>query len=77
MSEAPTLNMADFDPQELAIEDIDVSQRSIWIEDKKMAFFDRLRDEAPVHYCKDSEFGPYWSSLVSVYFVIPIISFTR
>ena len=51
MSEAPTLNMADFDPQELAIEDIDVSQRSIWIEDKKMAFFDRLRDEAPVHYC--------------------------
>jgi hypothetical protein len=40
MSEAPTLNMADFDPQELAIEDIDVSQRSIWIEDKKMAFFD-------------------------------------
>ena len=26
-----------------------------------MAFFDRLRDEAPVHYCKDSEFGPYWS----------------
>ena len=61
MSEAPTLNMADFDPQELAIEDIDVSQRSIWIEDKKMAFFDRLRDEAPVHYCKDSEFGPYWS----------------
>ena len=61
MSEAPTLNMADFDPQDLAIEDIDVSQRSIWIEDKKMAFFDRLRDEAPVHYCKDSEFGPYWS----------------
>ena len=53
MSEAPTLNMMDFDPHDLAIEDIDVSQRSLWIEDKKMAFFDRLRDEAPVHYCKD------------------------
>ena len=33
MSEAPTLNMADFDPKALAIEDIDVAQRSSWIED--------------------------------------------
>ena len=24
-------------------------------------YFDRLRREAPVHYCKDSPFGPYWS----------------
>ena len=24
-------------------------------------YFDRLRKEAPVHYCKDSMFGPYWS----------------
>lgn len=61
MSEAPTINMADFDPKDLALEDIDIAQRSLWIEDKKMAFFDRLRDEDPVHYCKDSEFGPYWS----------------
>ena len=61
MSEAPTIDMVDFDPQDLALEDIDVSQRSIWIHDKKMAFFERLRDEAPVHYCKDSEYGPYWS----------------
>lgn len=61
MSEAPTINMADFDPKDLALEDIDIAQRSLWIEDKKMAFFDRLRDEDPVHYCKDSEYGPYWS----------------
>lgn len=61
MSEAPTINMAEFDPRDLALEDIDISQRSLWIEDKKMAFFDRLRDEAPVHFCKDSEFGSYWS----------------
>ena len=61
MSEAPTINMAEFDPKDLALEDIDIAQRSLWIEDKKMAFFDRLRDEAPVHFCKDSEFGPYWS----------------
>ena len=24
-------------------------------------YFDRLRREDPVHYCKDSVFGPYWS----------------
>ncbi|MBL4865031.1 MAG: cytochrome P450, partial [Pseudomonadales bacterium] len=24
-------------------------------------FFDRMRKEDPVHYCKDSKFGPYWS----------------
>jgi cytochrome P450 len=24
-------------------------------------YFDRLRQQAPVHYCKDSLFGPYWS----------------
>src|SRR6202142_37208 len=24
-------------------------------------YFDRLRAEDPVHYCKDSMFGPYWS----------------
>ncbi|TNE58868.1 MAG: cytochrome P450, partial [Alphaproteobacteria bacterium] len=25
------------------------------------AYFERLRREDPVHYCKDSAFGPYWS----------------
>ncbi|WP_374573290.1 cytochrome P450 [Phenylobacterium sp.] len=24
-------------------------------------WFERLRKEEPVHYCRDSEFGPYWS----------------
>src|ERR1700727_260498 len=24
-------------------------------------YFDRLRREEPVHYCRDSVFGPYWS----------------
>jgi hypothetical protein len=24
-------------------------------------YFDRLRKEEPVHYCKGSIFGPYWS----------------
>ena len=29
--------------------------------DTHWPYFDRLRREDPVHYCKDSMFGPYWS----------------
>jgi cytochrome P450 len=29
--------------------------------DSHWPWFERLRREEPVHYCKDSEFGPYWS----------------
>jgi cytochrome P450 len=29
--------------------------------DTHWPYFDRLRKEEPVHYCKDSMFGPYWS----------------
>ena len=53
--------MVEVDPATVAIEEIDVSQRELWAENKKYPFFKRLRDEAPVHYCPDSEFGPYWS----------------
>jgi len=61
MAEATQPLMVDLDPTEVALEDIDVSQRELWEQNKKYPFFKRLRDEAPVHYCKDSEFGPYWS----------------
>ena len=29
--------------------------------DSHWPWFERLRAEAPVHFCADSEFGPYWS----------------
>jgi len=29
--------------------------------DSHWPWFERLRREEPVHYCRDSEFGPYWS----------------
>ena len=61
MSEAMQPRMIDFKPHEIPLEDFDISQRELWSEDLKMAYFERLREEAPVHYCKDSEFGPYWS----------------
>lgn len=46
---------------DLPLADIDVSQRDLWIENSKWDYFKRLRDEAPVHFCRQSETGPYWS----------------
>ena len=59
MSEA--LLTEEFDAQVTALEDFDVSSAKLMQADKHWEFFARLRDEAPVHYCKDSMFGPYWS----------------
>lgn len=50
-----------FDAQATTLEDFDVSSAKLMQADQHWAFFARLRDEAPVHYCKDSMFGPYWS----------------
>uniref|UniRef100_UPI00356B553E cytochrome P450 n=1 Tax=Immundisolibacter sp. TaxID=1934948 RepID=UPI00356B553E len=30
-------------------------------QDAQWGFFERLRKEDPVHYCADSEYGPFWS----------------
>jgi cytochrome P450 len=40
---------------------IDVSRPELWKEDRFGPLFARLRAEDPVHYCPESEFGPYWS----------------
>ena len=45
----------------IPLDDIDVSQPELFKTDSFWPYFDRLRKEAPVHYCKDSMFGPYWS----------------
>ena len=51
----------DLDPYELPLEDIDVANPFLFASDAHGPWFRRLRDEAPVHYCRDSFFGPYWS----------------
>src|SRR6187455_760285 len=48
---ASALPLAEFDPGHPELFKTD----SFW------PYFDRLRREEPVHYCKDSMFGPYWS----------------
>ncbi|HEY3950061.1 cytochrome P450 [Phenylobacterium sp.] len=43
------------------LEDFNVAQVSHFTSDTHWPWFERLRREDPVHYCRDSEFGPYWS----------------
>ena len=47
--------------QSMPIEDINVSDPKLYQQDVWMHYFDRLRRDAPVHYCKDSPIGPFWS----------------
>jgi len=49
------------DPYSLELDQIDVSDPSLYEHDKLFGFFERLRNEDPVHYCPDSPFGPFWS----------------
>ena len=49
------------DVSTLALEDIDVSNPFLYRQDKWRSYFKRLRDECPVHYQKNSPFGPFWS----------------
>jgi cytochrome P450 len=46
---------------EMAIEDIDPSNPEHFRDNVWHPYFKRLREEDPVHYCKDSMFGAYWS----------------
>lgn len=49
------------DVNTLALEDIDTSNPFLYRQDQWGAYFKRLRDEAPVHFQKSSQFGPFWS----------------
>ena len=66
MSDAVVINKAapatDIpDPYSIPLSDIDVSGAELFRADKQDAYFERLRREDPVHYCADSQYGPYWS----------------
>jgi len=45
----------------MPIEDINVADPDLFRTNSFWPYFERLRKEDPVHYCKDHEFGPYWS----------------
>ena len=43
------------------LEDFNVADPELFRTDTFWPYFERLRREEPVHYCPDSEWGPYWS----------------
>ncbi len=45
----------------LPLDQIDVSDPELYVRDALHPYFARLRKEAPVHYCANSAYGPYWS----------------
>ena len=49
------------DVSTVALEDIDVSNPFLFRQGKWESYFKRLRDENPVHFQKNSLFGPFWS----------------
>lgn len=49
------------DPYSVPLDEIDVSQPDLFYSNTMWGFFDRLRKEEPIHFCKESVQGPYWS----------------
>ena len=57
----PSLGQAGVDPSSIPLEKIDVSDGELFETDTLWGFFERLRREAPVHWCAESPDGPFWS----------------
>jgi len=49
------------DAYKVALEDIDMSDPSLFQRNEAAAYFERLRKECPVHFSKGSDCGPFWS----------------
>jgi len=56
-----TATLAGREAQAQPLGAIDVSDPAIYEQDTWQPQFARLRREAPVHYCAESRYGPYWS----------------
>jgi cytochrome P450 len=57
----PSKGQAKADPYSIPLEKIDVSDSELFETDTHWGYFERLRKEDPIHYCAESDFGPYWS----------------
>jgi len=52
---------AEREAETLPLEKFNVADPRLYQEDTWRPYFARLRREAPVHYCPESAYGPYWS----------------
>ncbi|MCY4656669.1 MAG: cytochrome P450 [Gammaproteobacteria bacterium] len=48
------------DPYDLPIEDVDPAHPDLFVAGKQHRYFERLREEDPVHYTANNVFGPHW-----------------
>ncbi len=49
------------DPYDIPLDELNVANPELFRTQKAFRYFQRLRDEAPVHFCGESQYGPYWS----------------
>ena len=56
-----TVDQVKVDPYSVPLAELNVANPFLFSHDAHWPWFKRLRDEAPVHYCAESFFGPYWS----------------
>jgi len=57
----PSKGQAGVDPYSIPLDQIDPSDPELFETDTLWGYFERLRKEAPVHFCAESEDGPFWS----------------
>jgi cytochrome P450 len=55
------MDQARLEAYSMHLDDIDVSQPELYRSNTMWPYFERLRKEAPVHYCPQSRVGDYWS----------------
>ena len=55
------MSSAVVNPYDIELEQLNVADPAIFQAGQEEVYFRRLRDEAPLHYCQESAFGPYWS----------------
>jgi len=58
---APIPEKPTADARKRPLDTVDVSDPQLYQDDTWQPYFERLRREAPVHFCAESAFGPYWS----------------
>ena len=56
-----TLEDARAEAYAMPLDKINVAQPRLFQSNTMWPYFERLRNEDPVHYCTENEFGPYWS----------------
>lgn len=49
------------DAYAIPLDEIDLSDPELFRTNSIWPYFERLRNEDPVHYCKESAYGPFWS----------------